>query len=247
MLNSAETWSACDAKIFKTLDDFQCKLWRGLLAVPKSCPLPALTYESNSMLMKYKVYSRIVNFVKHMHSQDENLSLCKQIMNEQIVNEWPGLVKVAVSICDELKVPGLLDSQINKNQFKASVKKACSRLNNEDLISQISTYKKMSAIQNEIQKGNGYFFAEALQTARNVFRFRVDLFEAKYNYKNKPEYKNEKYMCDSCMSQIDINTHVLHCPAYASLRENRNLNNDKQLAQYLQQVLEIRMKLRLDR
>ena len=55
LLNSAETWSVCDSRLFKTLDDFQCKLWRGLLQVPKSCPLPALTYDSNSMLMKYKV------------------------------------------------------------------------------------------------------------------------------------------------------------------------------------------------
>ena len=54
-------------------------------------------------------------------------------------------------------------------------------------------------------------------------------------------------MCDSCMSQIDVNTHVLHCPAYAALRQDRDLNKDVHLAQYLQQVLEIRMKLRLDR
>ena len=225
LLNSAETWSVCDSRLFKTLDDFQCKLWRGLLQVPKSCPLPALTYESNSMLMKYKVYSRIVNFVKNMHCQDENLSLCKQIMNEQILNDWPGLIKIAVSICSELKVSGLLDSQINKKHFKANVKRACLKFNKDELLSQISAYKKMSAIQNEVQKGNCYFFDEALQTVRSIFRFRVDLFEAKCNFKNKPEYKNN-YLCDSCMSEIDLNTHVLHCPAYASLRQNRNLNND---------------------
>ena len=73
------------------------------------------------------------------------------------------------------------------------------------------------------------------------------MFEAKYNFENKPEYKNENYLCDSCMSQIDHNTHVLHCPAYASLRQNKNLNDDKHLALYLQKVLDIRMKLRLDR
>ena len=114
-------------------------------------------------------------------------------------------------------------------------------------MTQISAFKKMSAIQDEVKKGNNYFFSEDLQTVRTIFRFRVDLFEAKCNFKNKPEYKKEQYVCDSCMSQIDLNTHVLYCPAYALLRQERNLNNDKHLAEYLRQVLEIRMNLRLNR
>ena len=67
------------------------------------------------------------------------------------------------------------------------------------------------------------------------------------NFKNNPEYKKEHYLCDSCMSQIDENTHVLYCPSYSMLRENKNLNDDTHLAQYLQKVLDIRMKLRLER
>ena len=55
LLNSAGTWSVQDKSIFKTLDEFQYKLWRGLLAVPRTCPLPALLFESNSLSMKYRV------------------------------------------------------------------------------------------------------------------------------------------------------------------------------------------------
>ena len=142
---------------------------------------------------------------------------------------------------------GLFDPTVTKNQFKSVIRKACLKLNNEELINQIGTYKKMSAMRDEMQKGNGYFFSEALQTVRTLFRFRVDLFEAKNNFHNKSEYRKENYLCDSCMSQIDLNTHVLHCPSYAQLREDKDLNNDTHLAQYLQRVLEIRMKLRLDR
>ena len=67
------------------------------------------------------------------------------------------------------------------------------------------------------------------------------------NFKNKPKYKKEQFLCDSCMSEVDENTHVLYCPSYSALREGKNLNDDNHLANYLQQVLEIRMKLRLDR
>ena len=105
----------------------------------------------------------------------------------------------------------------------------------------------MEAIKDEIHKGNSYFFKETLSNVRILFRFRVDLYEAKMNFKHKPEYKAEKYLCDSCESEVDVNTHVLFCPSYATLRENKSLNNDSDLAEYLKSVLEIRMKLRLNK
>ena len=80
-----------------------------------------------------------------------------------------------------------------------------------------------------------------------MFRFRVELYESKLNYKNKPEYKSEEFLCDSCESEIDHHSHVLFCPAYSGLREDRNLNSDTDLAHYLQRVLEIRTELRLNK
>ena len=247
LLNNAETFSIQNRKVFKLLEDFQSKLWRGLLAVGKSRHLPSLTYESNSMLMKYRVYSRVLNLAKHIYSQDEELNLSKQVMSEQIKNKWSGLTIIAEQISEEINISGLFDPSINKRQFKSIVKKACLQMNNDELKTQISTYKKMSAIREEVQKGNEYFFREKLSSARTIFRFRADLFPAKMNFKNKPDYKEEKFLCDSCMSETDHNTHVLHCPSYKTLREDKNLNNDNDLAEYLQKVIEIRTKLRLDR
>ena len=106
----------------------------------------------------------------------------------------------------------------------------------------------MAALRDEVQKGNSYFFTESLQNARTIFRFRVELFEAKLNFRNKQEYKSQgNYLCDSCESESDNNTHVLFCPSYAPIRENKNLNCDTDLANYLQKVLEIRTNLRLNR
>ena len=73
------------------------------------------------------------------------------------------------------------------------------------------------------------------------------MIEAKLNFKNKREYIEEKFLCDSCMTEQDENTHLLFCPAYKSLRENKDFNDDQTLAKYIQQVLNIRMNLRLNR
>ena len=105
----------------------------------------------------------------------------------------------------------------------------------------------MSAIKDETKKGNSYFYNETLLNARTLFRFRVDMFESKQNFKNKRDYIAEKFLCDSCETEIDNNTHVQFCFSYSSLRENKNLNCDVDLAEYLQKVLEIRTKLRLNR
>ena len=169
--------------------------------------------------MKYRVYNKIRNFAKHIHSQNDD-TLCKQIMNEQIKNDWKGLVSDALNICAEMHVPGLLDPNVNKKKFKLDVKKACMKMNEEDLKQQISSYKKMLAMKDEIFKENAYFFHEDLQSVRTIFRFRAELFDAKINFKNKPEYKKEKFLCDSCMS-VDENTHVLYCLSYSELGETK--------------------------
>ena len=160
LLNSAETWPIQDLKIQKSLEDFQSSLYRGLLSVPKSCPLPSLTYESNSWLMKYRVYSKVLNFAKHIHCQNEETNLSKQILTEQIANEWPGLAKQAISICKELNISGLFDPMVNKKQFKVIVKRVCKSRNEEELKGQIHIFTKMSALRDEVIKGNSYFFEE---------------------------------------------------------------------------------------
>ena len=241
LLNNSELFSIDNPKIQKLLEDFQSTLYRGLLALPKSCPLPALTYESNLLLMKYRVYSKLINFVKHVHCQSDETSLAKQILTEQLLNKWPGTSQQAENICEDLNISGLFNQDISKKQFKATVRKACQLKNDEELKSQIQSYKKMSALREEIKKGNCYFFSET------IFRFRVELYESKLNFKNKPEFKADNFLCDSCETEVDHHTHVLYCPAYSVLREDKNLNSDSDLAIYLQNVLDIRNKLRLNK
>ena len=191
IISNSETFDALDKEVIKSLEYFQTYLLRGLIALPKSCPIPVLTYESNLLQMKYRLYKRVLNFAKHIYCQSEDLSLAKQIMSEQIKNGWPGLCKQAPLISNELNIEGLFDHDVDKVQFKSLVQKACQSQNKAELKSQISSYKKMSALRDEIVKGNGYFYSETLQNARVLFRFRVELIEAKMNFKQK--YQKEGF------------------------------------------------------
>ena len=67
--------------------------------------------------------------------------------------------------------------------------------------------------------------------------------ESKINYKNK----HKGYLrCNSCQTLPDDNSHVLYCEVYRDLRSGKNLQCDRDLGQYLQNVLLIQTKLKLN-
>ena len=117
LLNNGGTWEVLDKRVKKELDDIQLFFLRQILAVPKSVPKPALIYESNLMKMKYRLFGRQINLVKHIFSHDEE-NLSKQILTEQLKNDWPGISKSAVAISDELSLEGLYDNKVTKTPLK---------------------------------------------------------------------------------------------------------------------------------
>ena len=110
-------------------------------------------------------------------------------MREQISKDWPGLVKQAKFCSDKLGLTGVFDQSITKKQLKSKIKEPCQNHNDAELKQQIQTYKKMAALRDELKKDNTYFYRDHITNVRTLFRFRVDLFEAKANFKNK--YRNE--------------------------------------------------------
>ena len=51
------------------------------------------------------------------------------------------------------------------------------------------------------------------------------------------------WKCDSCQSEIDSQSHVMVCEAYKTLREGKNINDNKDITEYLMKVALIREKL----
>ena len=92
-----------------------------------------------------------------------------------------------------------------------------------------------------------YFTKLTVEDARLKFRLRTMMVEAKFNFKNKKEYSNDLWVCDSCSTNIETQSHLLWCPAYQNLRENKSLDNDQDLINYIKKVLEIRDELKLRR
>ena len=69
------------------------------------------------------------------------------------------------------------------------------------------------------------------------------MLDTKMNFSAK--YEKELWKCDSGISAIESQSHLLFCPAYAHLREGKSLSDDQDLIEYIQNVLRIRTKLNL--
>ena len=65
------------------------------------------------------------------------------------------------------------------------------------------------------------------------------MIPAKMNMKGNPKFAAELWRCDDCQS-MDSQSHILWCPAYAPLREGKNLDDDDDLIKYYQTVMKIR-------
>ena len=71
------------------------------------------------------------------------------------------------------------------------------------------------------------------------------MLDVKFNYKNNPIHSAKLWLCDSCETSIDTQSHILWCPSYAKLREGKDIRSDEDLINYLKSVMKIRDKLKL--
>ena len=53
------------------------------------------------------------------------------------------------------------------------------------------------------------------------------------NMMSDTAYSRKLWFCDECESQIDSLSHIAVCPAYQPLRAGKDINCDKDLAEYV--------------
>ena len=88
-----------------------------------------------------------------------------------------------------------------------------------------------------------YLAKMTLESSRMNFKLRSKMLDVKFNYSAKHE--KELWLCDSCCSSIETQSHLLFCPAYSTLREGKDLLNDDHLIEYVQKVMNVRTKINL--
>ena len=173
-------------------------------------------------------------------------ALAKEVIILQIKNKFPGLADECLKAIEELSLPNIIEQRIKQASWKKLVKVALQDKNKDDLIKDLEKSKKAKEFKSETFEIKEYFSKLNLTESRAIFKHRSKMMQfTKMNYSNDPTYRKELWQCNSCQTNIDTQSHILWCPAYAKLRENKDINNNKDLSNYLLEVLKIRTNLNL--
>ena len=169
-----------------------------------------------------------LTFLHYIIAQDEE-SLAHQIEMDQKSENIPGLVQECSQFINELKIL----------EWKRIVKKAIVTANTNELKEEIKEkYKKLrnSELVNKDFGRKDYINNLDLLQARTMFKFRSSMTQhVKMNQKSNKSYADALWRCDECGLQ-DTNSHLLWCAGYEALRDGKDLENDKQLCDYLHKV-----------
>ena len=239
LLNNAETWVEMSEKTLKDLEELQLMFLRMILKVPQSTPKVALTAETGTLSMEWRIATRKLQFINSVKEM-EDTSLAKQIFTEQVKYGWPGLAQEAIDICETLGLPNIVHQEIPQRKWKKIVKDACITHYDEEIKHKMKSLSKTEEIKDQDFQRKKYLETDTVEDARLLFRIRTKMVECKGNFQNDPGYKRDKWQCDSCNLEVETQSHVMSCPAYQDIRIGKSLDQDKDLVEYFKEVLIIR-------
>ena len=198
--------------------------------------------------MKFRIMLKKLEFIWHIVNLEDD-TLAKEVMKVQKEHQLPGLVRECSEWIKLYNLPDILSVKLDKNEWKRLVKKAIYKENEENLRKKMLNYVKLkkSELISEHFGVQQYLKELNVHNARTIFKKRTSMTQyIKLNYSNDPRNVRSSWRCDSCQSCVDSMAHVLRCPSYAQLREEKDLGSNKDLANYLREVLLIRSKLEIN-
>ena len=156
---------------------------------------------------------------------------------------FPGLVSECRELMILYELPNIIDEKIvlSKQQWKKMVKDAIKRKSEINLHTNFQRFQKLrnKNYEEDDLAMKPYVQDMKLREARTFFRIRSSMIPAKMNMKCNQKFAEQLWKCDDCWS-MDSQSHILWCPAYAPLREGKNLSSDLDLVHYYQAVTKLR-------
>ena len=248
LLNNADMWTEIGQEAIKELEKLQSLFLSVMFAVPASSPRPLLCWDTVTRGMDNRVKEKKLNLLVHVKNL-ENSSLAKQIYDEQCKQEWPGLVKECKEICDQWKIMDVTrvwQKEPTVKEWKRKIKAAVEEANESELRDSMGVYEKLEDVIYEDYELKPYIQSMNLYDARMMFRVRARMVKCKMNFSSDKGNSGSLWRCESCMSNIDTQSHVLWCPAYAQFREGKSLSSSQDLVEYFRKVLAVRDRLNLE-
>ena len=172
--------------------------------------------------MKHRIWLLKLSLILKMNKQSTS-TLSRMILEEQRLNNWPGLSKEVSSICETLKIP-----DINENDFDISM----------------GNIKEAVMEHHDKELKEDYLNRKSLEDTRMAFRIRCEMVDkVKGNFKDKFKRQGgeEALVCQDCdCGEIQTQSHCLVCPKWEDIRAGLELDRIEDLVKFFQRLLKER-------
>ena len=247
LLFNSECWLEIGKPAINTLEHLQYTFLRCILGVGSGCPLPLLLSETGMILMELRVLKKKLMFLHHLFNLEQG-SLAKEILTAQVNLNLPGLFLECKDFLNYYKLSNV--AEYSKGQWKRLINDKIRDLNKAKLVemTKLKSYKKIDLckLKEDDCTIKSFFLHLTSGDARMRFKFACQMTPTvAMNFQSNRKYWSGLWSCPNCenerSSSRDTQEHLLTCMAYADLRIDKDLNNDKDLVDYLNKVVNLRL------
>ena len=244
LLYNSECWTGITSRTMEDLEDIQRRFLRHLVGVGSGCPIPALYWETGCMPIKYRILKNKLIFYHHLATLPSS-SLAQEIFSPQESLELPGLA----TECQDFLITNRIDrvKLYSKLEWKRHIKNIVCRMVEDDLRTDSLASKKINFTGESF--GRKHYIGEMkTNDGRLMFKYRSRMTpEVQMNFMSNTDYARDMWTCTGCKTvenekswKKDSQEHILICPGYSELRQNKDLTSDGDLVAYFREVILLR-------
>ena len=258
LLSNASTWMEVRKETVERLDGLQDLLGRVLLQVPQSTPKLATRGALGLLGMKWRVWEAKVLLVVAIWEQEEDC-LAREVLEEQVRMDWPGLAREVQDICKEIGVPDVTDTRnrVDKDTIKEAI-----TINHLKCVKEDMSGKKLVIMKQSDMRKRRPYTKLSVEECRMAFRLEVFQFDCRANMPTKygrdlrcracgPEtgqqqqgeqQEGEQQQEEEQTEQIEDQDHLEVCRGYSELWDGLGPASPESRVRYFMRVKMKRLK-----
>ena len=244
LLHGSGTWTEITGQTVDKLNSLQRWFIRLVLQVGPGTPVASLLWDFGLLDMRLRVWMEKLMLVLHIRRLGEK-TLARMIYEEQISENWPGLVQETEEICQELKIESVHTTEMNSRMYRKVVSVAC-HIKNEQLIrSQAEGKVKCDKISQEKYGKKDYIKNNQIHHVRQTFKAKFGMYPFAGNFSKDKRFARTDWLC-RCGKAREEENHLTsgECELFGEIRaEFDNLDDDNNLVEFFNRVLEMRDRL----
>ena len=241
LLNNSGTWVDISEETIRKLDSLQNLFVVTMTKLPHSTPLPALRGITGLLGMRWRIWREKLRMVDDIRKLDQK-TLAKQIFDEQLYLDLPGLLKEVKQICEEIGIADICKTEVVEEE----IEEAITTHHLKALKKEMEDKEKCDELVNvDLRKPMSFLTTSKLESCCVGMRIKTKMIRCAGNMRRLYKGREECVMCllphgEQGPNQRETQIHMEICVGYDHLRFGRDLINFEDKIEYFKDALKLR-------